>query len=52
MHGSLRRNNDGFWVAEIEGRLTAGEDSEDEQTFPDSLVGVSWGGTFYLSDRR
>jgi hypothetical protein len=52
MHGSIRRNDEGFWVAEIEGRLTADGGSEDEQTFPDSMVGVARGGTFYLSDRR
>ena len=45
MHGSIRRNDEGFWVAEIEGRLTADEGSEDEQTFPDSMVGVARGGT-------
>jgi hypothetical protein len=52
MHSSIRRNDEGFWVAEIEGRLTADGGSEDEQTFPDSMVGVARGGTFYLSDRR
>jgi hypothetical protein len=52
MHGSIRRNDEGFWVAEIEGRLTADGGSEDEQAFPDSMVGVARGGTFYLSDRR
>src|SRR5687768_9828913 len=45
MHGSIRRNDEGFWVAEIEGRLTADGGSKDEQTFPDSMVGVARGGT-------
>jgi hypothetical protein len=46
MHGSIRRNDEGFSVAEIEGRLTADGGSEDGQTFPDSMVGLPVGARF------
>jgi hypothetical protein len=52
-NGHIRRDEAGYWVVEVEGwrSMENGAKSEDE-SYPDSMMGVLGKGTVFLSDRR
>jgi hypothetical protein len=51
-HGFIRRDDDGYWVVELEGGRSAPDDADLEGRFADAMVGVLGGGTVFLSDRQ
>lgn len=53
--GYIRRDEDGFWVVEVEGWRSMGDGSEpvdNDDSYPSSMIGVLGGATIFLSDRR
>ena len=49
-HGFIRRDDDGYWLVELEGWRTAGDGTDLVGPFPDAMVGLLGGGTVFLSD--
>lgn len=52
-NGHMRRDEAGYWVVEVEGwRSMENAEGSDDDTYPDSMIGVLGKGTVLLSDRR
>jgi hypothetical protein len=49
-HGFIRRDDDGYWLVELEGWRTAADGSDLVDPFPSAMVGMLGGGTVFLSD--
>jgi hypothetical protein len=52
MHGAVRRDEDGYWVVDVEGWDSAGDGSTPERGYPESMVAILGGGPVYFSDQR
>jgi hypothetical protein len=52
MHGAVRRDEDGYWVVDVEGWDSAGDGSTPERGYPESMVAILGSGPVYFSDQR
>lgn len=52
IHGAVRRDDEGYWQVDLEGRRTAQEGEGPDRGVPDTLIGMLGGATVFLSDKR
>jgi len=52
IHGSLRRDDEGYWCVDFEGWRTAEDGQGPDWGYPETLAGVLGGTTVLLSDQR